>query len=112
MELQLILAISKDNLRPLPPFSFEGNLSYGWKAVLNFFLTATESDAKSNKIKASILLTCIGLTGREIYETFVLWKTEAQTSARKIYLALQSLQKYHYTSLSTIYLQAKRRSVI
>ena len=36
----------------------------------NFFLTATESDSKSDKVKTSILLTCIGSKGREIYETF------------------------------------------
>ena len=62
-----------DNLRPPPPFSFEGNLSHAWKVWekhFNFFLTATESDSKSDKVKTSILLTCIGSKGREIYETF------------------------------------------
>ena len=33
-------------------------------------MCATESDQKSNKIKTSILLTCIGEQGREIYQTF------------------------------------------
>ena len=62
-----------DNLRPPPPFSFEGNLSHAWKVWekhFNFFLTATESDSKSDKVKTSILLTCIVSKGREIYETF------------------------------------------
>ena len=31
---------------------------------------ATEKDAKSDKINTSILLTCIGKQGREIYNTF------------------------------------------
>ena len=38
--------------------------------LFNFYLVATESDAKSDKIKTSMLLTCIGERGREIYETF------------------------------------------
>jgi hypothetical protein len=62
-----------DNLRPPPPISFEGNLSHVWKTWekhFHFVLTATESDSKSDKIKTSILLTCIGPKGREIYETF------------------------------------------
>ena len=62
-----------DNLRPPPPFSFEGNLSRAWKIWekhFNFSLTATESDSKSDKVKTSILFTRIGSKGREIYETF------------------------------------------
>ena len=62
-----------DKLEPPPPFVFEGNLSHGWKTWskhLDFFLTATESDEKPNKVKTSILLSCIGPKGREIYETF------------------------------------------
>ena len=46
----------------------------------NFFLTATESYFKSDKVKTSILLTCIGSKGREIYETFL--KKVTQTSIR------------------------------
>ena len=41
-----------------------------WKSGFDFYMCATESDQKSDKIKASILLTCIGEPGREIYETF------------------------------------------
>ena len=41
-----------------------------WKSGFEFYMWATESDQKSDKIKASILLTCIGECGREIYETF------------------------------------------
>ena len=35
----------------------------------DFYICATESDQKSDKIKASILLTCISEHGREIHET-------------------------------------------
>ena len=38
-----------------------------WKKSFEFFLAATESDEKSEKIKTSILLTCIGPKGVEIY---------------------------------------------
>ena len=41
-----------------------------WKQQLELYLTATESDEKSDKIQSSILLTCIGEKGREIYNTF------------------------------------------
>ena len=43
-----------------------------WKSEFTFCMTATESDGKDNKIKASILLTCIGDKGREVYSTFTL----------------------------------------
>ena len=62
-----------EKLEPPQAFSFDGNVSHNWKLWLkhfNFYLTATEKDAKNDKIKTSILLTCIGHKGREIYETF------------------------------------------
>ena len=52
---------------------FEGNLSENWqkwRQELELYLTATEKDGESDKIKTSILLTCIGKQGREIYNTF------------------------------------------
>ena len=52
---------------------FEGNLSEKWKtwkSGFDFYMCATVSDQKSDRIKASILLTCTGERGREIYETF------------------------------------------
>eukprot|EP00112_Aurelia_sp_Birch-Aquarium-sp1_P017827 Seg4172.1 transcript_id=Seg4172.1/GoldUCD/mRNA.D3Y31 product="hypothetical protein" protein_id=Seg4172.1/GoldUCD/D3Y31 len=33
-------------------------------------MVATESDAKSDKVQTSILLTCIGQKGRDVYNTF------------------------------------------
>ena len=62
-----------DNLKPPPPFAFEGNLSHGWKVWsrhFDFFLAATEAESKSEKVKTSILLTAIGPKGRDIHETF------------------------------------------
>ena len=57
-----------DNLKPLLPFSFKGNISQSWKSwkkAFNFFLVATETEEK-----ASTLLTCIGSKGRDVYKTF------------------------------------------
>ena len=58
-----------------PPgqMQFDGNLREHWrkwKQELDFYLQATEKDKKDNKVKSSILLTCIGPQGREIYNTF------------------------------------------
>ena len=53
---------------------FESNNLSGewkkWKKHFEFYLAATEADTKSDKIKSSILLSCIGEKGREIFETF------------------------------------------
>ena len=35
------------------------------------YITATEKTKKSNEVKSSILLTCTGPRGREVYNTFV-----------------------------------------
>ena len=62
-----------DKLEPLQSLSHEGNVFQGWKLWLKYFefyLTATEKDGKNDKVKASVLLTCIGQKGRGIYETF------------------------------------------
>ena len=83
-----------DKLRPPPPFSFEGNVSQGWKTWqkhFQFFLTATESDGKSDKIKTSILLTCIGPKGRDIYETFTF---EQDTDKLKLKPVLEKFTSY------------------
>ena len=53
--------------------SFDGNVDHEWKTWkkhFSIYLTATESDGKSEKTKTCILLSCIGSKGREIYETF------------------------------------------
>ena len=64
-----------EGFNPPSPLIFEGNISeqwIRWKQELDFYLVATEKDSKSDKVKSSILLTCIGDQGREIYNTFAL----------------------------------------
>ena len=46
-----------DKLEPPHAFSFDGNVSHSWKLWLKhfeFYLTATEKESKSDKIKTSI----------------------------------------------------------
>ena len=56
-----------------PPLNFnQDNLSQAWKrwkSEFDFFMIATASESKSEKVKSSILLTCIGEKGHEIYST-------------------------------------------
>ena len=62
-----------DKFEPPSCLRFEGNLNENWqkwRQELELYLTATEKDGKSDKIKTSILLTCVGKQGREIYNTF------------------------------------------
>ena len=63
-----------ESLKPPKPFAFDAsNMAEAWKSwkqAFDFYLVATESDGKSDKIKTSILLTCIGEQGRDIYQTF------------------------------------------
>ena len=63
-----------EKFTPPGPLNFEGNIADKWKKWCRefaFFLAATESDAKSDKIKSSIL-TCICQRGRDIYNTLTL----------------------------------------
>ena len=81
-------------LRPPPPFSFEGNVFHGWKTWqkhFQFFVTVTESDSKSDKIKTSILLTCVGPKGRDIYETSTF---EQDTDKLKLKPVLEKFTSY------------------
>ena len=61
------------NFSPPQPLTFNGNVSNnwrGWKQELTLYLDATESSDKSDKVKSSIFLTCIGKKGLEIHNTF------------------------------------------
>ena len=59
-----------NRLEPPKSFSFEGNISQGWKLWLKhfeFYLTATEKEGKNDRVKTSVLLTYVRQKGREIY---------------------------------------------
>lgn len=62
-----------ESLHPPDAFKFEGNLIanwFNWRQSFEYFLTATEAELKAEKVKTSMLLTCIGKEGRKIYKTF------------------------------------------
>ena len=64
-----IISSKMDRLEPLASLIVDGNIAEQWKIwrqELELYLTATESDGKGDKVKTSILLTCIGKKGREI----------------------------------------------
>ena len=61
------------SLAPPTVLSFDGNISDAWtiwKQEFLLYLDATETSSKPDKVKSSILLSCIGKRGREIYNTF------------------------------------------
>ena len=103
-----------DQLRPPSNFSFEGNVSKEWKSwkkAFNFFLAATETDEKSNKIKTSALLTCIGSKGREIYDTFTF---DSDDDKLKLDMVIQRFDEYceprkNITCRDTDFLQINRQ---
>ena len=51
---------------------FDGNIAEKWKQwkeEFQWYLVATEADTKSEKVRAGILLHCLGSKGKEIYNT-------------------------------------------
>ena len=77
-----------EKLNPPQSLNFnQDNLSQAWKrwkSEFDFFMIATESESKSEKIKSSILLTCIGEKGREIYSTFTFDEEDDKMKLQKI----------------------------
>ena len=60
-------------LNPPTPFSLDGNVQEKWRAwKQNFqiYLVATESDEKTDKVKANLLLHVIGDAAKQVYNTF------------------------------------------
>ncbi|CAB4013855.1 Hypothetical predicted protein [Paramuricea clavata] len=84
-----------DKFEPPSCLRFEGNLSENWqkwRQELELYLTATENDGKSDKIKTSILLTCVGNQGREIYNTCTFQFVEGEEMKFKV--VVQVFQDY------------------
>ena len=92
---------------PPGPLSFEGSIADKWKKwhqECEFFLVATESDAKSDKIKSSILLTCIGERGRDIYNTFTFTSADDKL---KLLLILAKFEEYCLPRKNVTYVHYK-----
>ena len=56
----------------------------GWKQDFKIFLQATESDGKSDIVKSSILLHCIGKPAKDVYNTFTFDNAEDNMKYDKI----------------------------
>ena len=83
-----------DKLETPQHFSFKGNVSHTWKFWLkqyHFYFTATVKNNKDDKIKTSLLLTCTGQKGREIYETFTF---DSADDKMKLEPVLNKLSEY------------------
>ena len=63
-----------DKFNPHQGLNFSRNISEHWKLwkqELMLYLTAIEKTKKSDEVKSSILLNCIGPRGREVYNMLV-----------------------------------------
>ena len=84
-----------ERLKPPASFNFDDeNLPREWKKWkkhFEFYLIATETDGKSNKVKSAILLSSIGNKGREIFDTFT-FAEEAQR--QDLEAVLQKFEDY------------------
>ena len=64
-----------EGIAPPPKFNMNAsNLNEEWKTVkqeMQFYLVASEKDSKSNSIKVSFLLHCMGKEAIQVYNTFV-----------------------------------------
>ena len=83
--------------------NFTGNLSENWrkwKREFQFYLTAIESDEKSEEVKTSRLLTAIGERARDIYYTFTFDSEGDEMKLDKVlekyYLYMSSIKNITY----------------
>ena len=63
-----------DKFNPPQELNFSGNISDHWKLwkpELMLYITATQKAMKSDEVKSSMLLTCIGPRRREVCNTSV-----------------------------------------
>ena len=95
-----------DRFTPSEPLSFEGSIAEQcgrkWKQELTLYITAAEKDKKSDLVKSSVLLTCIGKKAREIYNTFTF---ENDDENMKFNIIIEKFDEYCFperTSLSGV----------
>ena len=105
-----------DKLEPPQAFSFDGNVSHSWKRWLkhfDFYLAATEKDAKGDKIKTSSFLTRICQKGREIYEAFTLSCPVGLSicyGPRSVHFAVPLEEEAHFSSSGNRYTHSAAQS--
>ena len=73
---------------------FDGDIACAWKKWkqhFEFFISATQSDEKDDKIKTCILLSCIGSKGCKVYGTFDFAEPD---DAKKLNVILEMFDTY------------------
>ena len=75
-----------------------------WKREFEFFLVATESNKKSDEVKTSILLTCIGQRSREVYYNF---KFENEGDCMKLDVVLEQFDAHFCPKSNITFLRFK-----
>ena len=83
-----------DTLKPPNSLSLEVNLRQSWKTwkqSFTLFMTTTEHDGKSDEVKTSLLLHCIGEKTREVYNTFAFSSIEDSMKYNKV---LENFEAY------------------
>ena len=76
-----------DRFKPPNSVSLEVNLLQNWKIwkqSFTLFMTATEHNGKSDEVKTSLLLHCIGEKTREVYNTFAFSSIEDSMKYNKV----------------------------
>ena len=83
-----------EDFRSPPSMSFDGTVLENWRKChqqLTLYLSATEKDAKSDKMKSSILLHCIGEKGRAIYNCFTFKSNDDKMKFSKYLRSLMNI---------------------
>ena len=96
-----------NKFNPLQELNFSRNISEHWKLwkqELMLYITVTEKIKKSDDVKSSILLTCIGPRGREVYNTFVFDDDSMKMNFNCI---LQQFDDYYSPQKNVTFLQYK-----
>ena len=75
-----------------------------WKREFEFFLVATESNKKSDEVKTSLLLTCIGQRSREVYYNF---KFENEGDCMKLDVVLEKFDAHFCPKSNITFLRFK-----
>ena len=75
-----------------------------WKKEFQFFLVATETDKKDDKVKTSTLLTCIGQRSREVYYNFTF---DDPADAMKYKTVIEKFDSHFCTKSNITFLRFK-----
>ena len=75
-----------------------------WKKGFQFFLVATETDKKDDKVKTSTLLTCIGQRSREVYYNFTF---DDPADAMKYETVIEKFDSHFCTKSNITFLRFK-----